>query len=133
MRNKSLAAVLAFAFLDPSGAAAFDKTGIGWCDTMLRKYEQCLRGVTLKKCAVFAKKHNLSKTYQQPGPAGEAVGPRTYASPAHACLAEVQDLIAEMRVNVQIMNKVTSGRTREEACRGLQSIISHNTKSYCGP
>jgi hypothetical protein len=128
----TLAAALAAASLQPSLALAFEKTGVGWCDTMLSRYERCLRNVTLDQCATIARRYHLSATYQQPGPAGEARGPRTYSSPAHACLAEVQDLIGEMRLNVQVVDRLTSGSGREQACRSLQSIVSNNSKFYCG-
>jgi hypothetical protein len=128
-----LAVIAAIAAFQPSVGAAFDRTGVAWCDAMLRDYERCLHAVTLERCATIARKQGRSATYQQPGPAGEARGPVTYASPAHACLAEVQDLIAEMRTNVQIINMVTRGSKREQACRSLQSIVTNNSKTYCRP
>lgn len=59
---------------------AFEKVGISWCDEMLDRYERCLRGVTYEKCEVIAQKYKMSKTYQQPGPAGAQRGARTYAT-----------------------------------------------------
>jgi len=113
-----------------SEAIAFDKIGVKWCDEMLARYELCLRAVTYKRCEFIAQRDKLSATYQQPGPAGAYRGPRTYSTPAARCLAEIQDLIAEMRANVMVIK--IAAKDKEKACAGIRSIITNNSRSLCG-
>jgi hypothetical protein len=122
--------LVATMFAATSVAETFDKVGVKWCDQMLAQYELCLSGVTYKKCEFVAQRDKLSATYQQPGPAGAYRGPRTYSTPAARCLAEIQDLIAEMRANVTVIK--IAAKDKETACLGIRSIIINNSKSFCG-
>jgi hypothetical protein len=115
-----------------SEAMAFHKLDIGWCDEMLDRYERCLRGVTYEKCEVLAQRYKMSRTYQAPTAAGRAAGPHTYATPAAACLGEVQDLIAEMSLNARITNRLGKPKQKEEMCSGLRSIVTNNSRTFCG-
>ena len=98
---------------------------------MLTNYEHCLRQVDYKKCKIIADKYNLSSTYQQPGPAGAQAVPRTYPTPGHRCLAEIQDLLGEMAANVRIVN--TIGKDKENFCLGVRSLIYDHESTFMCP
>ena len=108
-------------------ASAFERLGVPSCDAVLARYDTCLKSVTAARCAAIAKQRHMSSTYQQPGPAGAARGPRTFSTPAEACMAEMADLRAEMDLNIKLMKTMRA----EAQCAGVARIAVNNTRSLC--
>jgi hypothetical protein len=131
MRLKALLAVLLLNATLLNDAMAFDSTGIDWCDALLERYDQCLQSMTSERCELLAARTKMGRVYKQPGPAGAYYGARTYATPGERCVAEMQDLRAEMELNVRLFT-ILDMKQRVKACRAFRGSILKNTKAVCG-
>jgi hypothetical protein len=113
-----IAAIAALAVAPLTEAAAFERTGVEWCDQMFSRFDLCLRNITHEKC------ESIIRTGDWP-----ALAEYPLDTVATWCVEEASDLISEMDIAI----KDTAREASDESlmfCSAVRPRIARNLETY---